>query len=230
MNETNHNNETASFTEAAEPEHFLSCMEKLNYTSFRVSILAKSNRSDVLGRQLGTPSFAGAPGQLGLENIFKTLMNEIKSLQLNQSIFEFYIKNMHSCYGEVLQKMEGGRIEREKEVGRMMEEVVRELADMRKQSNIFVNPLYVRKLAIDWVGQVWELEEGTVWWSVMNGIVTFCTLIFVMTCVWNLRVVLGGGGGVGGYEYEEEDDDDDDDDEESASEEESASDEEEKEV
>ncbi|CAN0331379.1 unnamed protein product [Discosporangium mesarthrocarpum] len=39
------------------------------------------------------------------ESIFKTLMNKIKTLEINQSLFNLYIENLHGCYSGIVQEM-----------------------------------------------------------------------------------------------------------------------------
>lgn len=49
------------------------------------------------------------------DNIFKTLMDEMTSLEINQSIFDVYVSNLHSCFvqvvDDVLLEQERARLE-----------------------------------------------------------------------------------------------------------------------
>ena len=76
-----------------------SCMHGLNYQDFKAKMIA--------ARKGGTNAGGSqAPGHGGkMEPIFKTLTDEIKTLQMNQSVQEQYVKALVSCYQRVMLEM-----------------------------------------------------------------------------------------------------------------------------
>ena len=119
------NSQTASAGTVA----FRSCLEKLNYADFRHKMLNKTtfllnNPSSYLSASSGSSA-----GGEGVENIFKTLMNEIKGLQLNLSIVDKYIVKMQHCYAEVIRGVE---VETREEIKLVNDRVDALLASIKK--------------------------------------------------------------------------------------------------
>ena len=75
------------------------CMDGLDYQNFKAKIVAA--RKDRASAQGGSPS--GNTGKM--EPIFKTLTDEIKGLQISQSVQDQYIKAVISCYQKVMLEM-----------------------------------------------------------------------------------------------------------------------------
>ena len=82
---------TSLLKEPSAREGLVNCLEKLNYTDFRYKMLNKTQAAAAAatrgmegGGVKALTTFPGAGGEKA-ENIFKTLMNEIKGLQVRRS-------------------------------------------------------------------------------------------------------------------------------------------------
>ena len=75
-----------------------SCFKDLNFQEFKAKIIAAraKKKPAVVEKANGPPQ----PGKI--EPIFKTLTDEIKSLQVSQSIYDQYIKAVTSCYQRIM--------------------------------------------------------------------------------------------------------------------------------
>jgi len=75
-----------------------SCLKHLNFQEFKTKIIeARAKKKPaVVEKANGHPQ----PGKI--EPIFKTLTDEIKSLQVSQSIYDQYIKAVTSCYQRIM--------------------------------------------------------------------------------------------------------------------------------
>jgi len=167
----------------------LSCMESLNYGEFKKMMLSRSNKTDALAKKMASPSFAAATsgGQLGMENIFKTLMNEIKTLQLNQSIFQSYINSMQNCYDTIFREMENERLRSAAESERLLTNLAAEIRELQLQSNLIINPFYLRKISVDAARKKLELDEDSLLFGIVNCVVTSAVFLLFVTAVWNLK-------------------------------------------
>jgi hypothetical protein len=76
-----------------------SCMHGLNYQDFKTKIIAARKG----GTNAGGSQAQGHGGKM--EPIFKTLTDEIKALQINQSVQDQYVKALVSCYQRVMLEM-----------------------------------------------------------------------------------------------------------------------------
>jgi len=88
------------------------CLQQMRLGDFRKQKLAKLQEDlRVKGGAAATSLGSGSP----YDNIFKTLMDEMTSLEINQSIFDVYVSNLHSCFvqvvDDVLLEQERARLE-----------------------------------------------------------------------------------------------------------------------
>ena len=75
-----------------------SCIKDLNYQEFKTKIIeARAKKKPAVVEKANGPP---QPGKI--EPIFKTLTDEIKSLQLSQSVYDQYIKAVTSCYQRII--------------------------------------------------------------------------------------------------------------------------------
>ncbi|CAM9719517.1 unnamed protein product, partial [Hapterophycus canaliculatus] len=74
------------------------CLNALSFSEFREEVLARTQQA-----QQSAGGGVAIGGQY--ESIFKTLMNKIKTLEINQSLFGLYIDDVHGCYQDVIAKM-----------------------------------------------------------------------------------------------------------------------------
>ncbi|CAM9200853.1 unnamed protein product [Choristocarpus tenellus] len=72
------------------------CLEQLSFSQFRDDMLSRKHQTQ-------QPGGVAIGGQY--ESIFKTLMNKIKTLEINQSLFNLYIENLQDCYHGVIQEL-----------------------------------------------------------------------------------------------------------------------------
>ncbi|CAB1101581.1 unnamed protein product [Ectocarpus sp. CCAP 1310/34] len=74
------------------------CLDTLSFSEFREEVLARTQQA-----QQSAGGGVAIGGQY--ESIFKTLMNKIKTLEINQSLFGLYIDDVHGCYQNVIAQM-----------------------------------------------------------------------------------------------------------------------------
>ena len=75
-----------------------SCLKDLNYQEFKTKIIeARAKKKPAVVEKANGPPHPGK-----IEPIFKTLTDEIKSLQLSQSVYDQYIKAVTSCYQRII--------------------------------------------------------------------------------------------------------------------------------
>ncbi|CBN77978.1 expressed unknown protein [Ectocarpus siliculosus] len=74
------------------------CLDTLSFSEFREEVLARTQQA-----QQSAGGGVAIGGQY--ESIFKTLMNKIKTLEINQSLFGLYIDDVHGCYQDVIAQM-----------------------------------------------------------------------------------------------------------------------------
>lgn len=74
------------------------CMDRLSFADFRDEVLTRTQQT-----QQAPGGGVAIGGQY--ESIFKTLMNKIKTLEINQSLFSLYIDDVHICYQDVIAQM-----------------------------------------------------------------------------------------------------------------------------
>lgn len=75
------------------------CLQQMRLGDFRKQKLAKLQEDlRVKGGAAASSLGSGSP----YDNIFKTLMDEMTSLEINQSIFDVYVSNLHSCFVQVV--------------------------------------------------------------------------------------------------------------------------------
>jgi len=75
-----------------------SCLKDLNFQEFKTKIIeARAKKKPAVVEKANGPP---QPGKI--EPIFKTLTDEIKSLQLSQSVYDQYIKAVTSCYQRIM--------------------------------------------------------------------------------------------------------------------------------
>jgi hypothetical protein len=113
----------ATINEAAAKTELMSrfrhqCLQQMRLGDFRKQKLAKLQEDlRVKGGAAATSLGSGSP----YDNIFKTLMDEMTSLEINQSIFDVYVSNLHSCFvqvvDDVLLEQERARLEFGQTVG-----------------------------------------------------------------------------------------------------------------
>mmetsp|Transcript_14890 Transcript_14890/g.20759 ORF Transcript_14890/g.20759 Transcript_14890/m.20759 type:complete len:859 (-) Transcript_14890:1844-4420(-) len=77
------------------------CLETLNYTEFKAKIISKAKAKPGSNAPTGGGHVSGGRN----EPIFKTLTDEIRTLQINQSVNDQFTKALVSCYQRVLLDM-----------------------------------------------------------------------------------------------------------------------------
>jgi len=115
------------------------CLQQMRLGDFKKQKLAK------LQEDLGPKGEGAAAASLGsgspYDNIFKTLMDEMTSLEINQSIFDVYVSNLHSCFvqvvDDVLLEQERARLEAREMIG---------LMQRRLQDQATVNEQLLRRM------------------------------------------------------------------------------------
>eukprot|EP00978_Attheya_sp_CCMP212_P012918 scaffold32239_cov54-Attheya_sp.AAC.5 len=77
------------------------CIKALSFSDFKAKTVAARNAGQ---KAPGTPAAnAGANGQdRRMEPIFKTLTDQLKTLQGNQAVTDQYLKAVHACYEKVI--------------------------------------------------------------------------------------------------------------------------------
>ena len=73
------------------------CLQGLNFQDFKTKITMARNSKNVVIQTGGSSSHPGK-----IEPIFKTLTDEIKSLQLSQSVYDQYIKAVTACHQRII--------------------------------------------------------------------------------------------------------------------------------
>jgi hypothetical protein len=113
----------------------------MRLSDFKKQKLAKL-QDDPRTKDHGTGSTATSLGSGSpYDNIFKTLMDEMASLEINQSIFDVYVSNLHSCFvqvvDDVLLEQDRARLEALETIG---------LLQARLQSQAAVNEQFLRRM------------------------------------------------------------------------------------
>ena len=85
---------------------YTSCLDNLNYANFKDAKLSK------VAKQKQQKAGHVAASQ-GMEPIFKTLSNDIKSMTVNQTIVDQYLVQMNHCYQSIIVAMEQDMVRRE---------------------------------------------------------------------------------------------------------------------
>lgn len=117
------------------------CLQQMRLSDFKKQKLAKL-QDDPRTKDHGTGSTATSLGSGSpYDNIFKTLMDEMASLEINQSIFDVYVSNLHSCFvqvvDDVLLEQDRARLEALETIG---------LLQARLQSQAAVNEQFLRRM------------------------------------------------------------------------------------
>lgn len=104
----------------------------MRLADFRKQKLAKVQEDLRLKGAASSSIGSGSP----YDNIFKTLMDEMTSLEINQSIFDVYVSNLHNCFvqvvDEVLLEQERLRLEASETVG-MLQSRLSAVTDTNEQ-------------------------------------------------------------------------------------------------
>jgi len=104
------------------------CLEGLNFNEFKAKMMAKTKPQGAEDSKRPGSVPPGSGGQM--EHIFKTLTMEIKALQLNQNIYDHYLRAVQGCYHKVMVGMAGRIVQLEStqaSQGAALEESLREL-------------------------------------------------------------------------------------------------------
>lgn len=78
------------------------CMEGLNFTKFKEKVQAKVAAAKAAAHGANGVG-AAAAASLQQDRIFKTMMDMIKTVEINSSILELYLVKLHTCYSSVLE-------------------------------------------------------------------------------------------------------------------------------
>jgi len=77
------------------------CLQQMRLGDFKKQKLAKL-QEDLRAKGGGAAATSSLGSGSPYDNIFKTLMDEMTSLEINQSIFDVYVSNLHSCFVQVV--------------------------------------------------------------------------------------------------------------------------------
>ena len=103
------------------------CLQQMRLGDFKKQKLSK------LQEDLGAKGEGAAAASLGsgspYDNIFNTLMDEMTSLEINQSIFDVYVSNLHSCFVQVMDDVLLEQDRARMEAGEMIAVMQRRLQD-----------------------------------------------------------------------------------------------------
>ena len=87
----------------------ISCTELLKFPNFQAKMMAKLQKLEQQDQQAGRGSETDQGGEpssqsqaTSQQNVFKTLMSKIKSLETSQAILELYTSQISDCYRSVL--------------------------------------------------------------------------------------------------------------------------------
>ncbi|CAM9560602.1 unnamed protein product, partial [Laminaria digitata] len=165
------------------------CMDRLSFADFRDEVLTRTQQA-----QQAPGGGVAIGGQY--ESIFKTLMNKIKTLEINQSLFSLYIDDVHVCYQEV--------------IAQMLRE--QERARASRSELLSAQAAHLVQIGDQWPAfqelqaKVLEVENRMLLSSMAWFTSLFCLVVLVCNCFFKLfrRCVLGphpgrdywaGGGG-----------------------------------
>ena len=84
------------------------CMEGLNFTKFKGKVQAKVAAAKAAANGANGVG-AAAAASLQQDRIFKTMMDMIKTVEINSSILELYLVKLHTCYSSVLEDVKQER-------------------------------------------------------------------------------------------------------------------------
>jgi hypothetical protein len=147
------------------------CVEQLAFSEFKKQKLGKLKEDE---KRKGGPTMGGS-GASPYDNIFKTLMHEITSQEINQSIFDMYVTALQQCLAQALEE-----IRSEKEKDRLARE-----DSIRFLSNRVQN---LSELNQDLVARVHRLESNFVATTAAWLIALLCVfLLLLSTCMKALR-------------------------------------------
>lgn len=139
------------------------CLDQLRLDEFKRQKLAMLKDDDKAG---GGPVVGGGSPY---DNIFRTLMNEIATLEINQSIFDVYISSLHACVVQVVDEM---RAESDRHTAELHAEV--DALSFRLHRLTEVNESYLEKLG--------ELEQRIVM-SAAAYFISVCSIAALLLLV-----------------------------------------------
>ena len=123
------------------------CLQDLNFQDFKAKIIEARAKKN-LAAEKANPA---QPGKI--EPIFKTLTDEIKSLQLSQSTYDQYIKAVTSCYQRIILDVTSELKSSEKNQAQrlsLLEDAIRDLQS-EKRHNSSLEGLVLPFIALVWV-------------------------------------------------------------------------------
>eukprot|EP00521_Asterionellopsis_glacialis_P011613 CAMPEP_0195307022 /NCGR_PEP_ID=MMETSP0707-20130614/37502_1 /TAXON_ID=33640 /ORGANISM="Asterionellopsis glacialis, Strain CCMP134" /LENGTH=1143 /DNA_ID=CAMNT_0040371259 /DNA_START=69 /DNA_END=3500 /DNA_ORIENTATION=- len=106
------------------------CLETLNYTEFKAKIISKAKAKPGSSAPAGGGHVSGGRN----EPIFKTLTDEIRTLQINQSVNDQFTKSLVSCYQRVLLDMSAEMESLQANQDKRLSEVEAMIQEMKAQS------------------------------------------------------------------------------------------------
>ncbi|CAM9504099.1 unnamed protein product [Scytosiphon promiscuus] len=175
----------APLDEASAMELSAACLDAPSFSEFREEVLARTQQAQQSAGGAGGVAIGGQ-----YESIFKTLMNKIKTLEINQSLFGLYIDDVHGCYQDVIAKM--------------LQEQHRARASRSELLN--AQTAHLAQIGDQWPAfqelqaKVIEVENRMLLSSLAWFTSLLCLVILVSSCCFKTfrRYALGGGSGDGG--------------------------------
>ncbi len=175
---------------------YLNCLDNLNYTEFRLKMFAKTPTNPKSPTLPSSPSLPGSSGNSGqFENIFKTLMGELKALQLNQSIVDLYIKQMQACHTQVLRELDADRRARAAKTEQDIAYLMKEVETLKARGSTLFTPMFVSRLIVDYLRDKYDIPEDGAFASFVFTLVTAFVIPLFMFCFFIFTKVMGRTGG-----------------------------------